>query len=167
MGRTSRRRTAPTPMVAVVAAALLLAGCGGSLADADSPAPARRDRTPPSDFCGAVLAGTRAAQPLTALLNRGGTVPRAELDSAAEAVRSAYADMVATAPGEIRADVERSVAAVDLQLDALEAAKGDTAAITRDAGLRDKLTSPEYTEAADRVRSYVGEHCGITSRGPG
>jgi hypothetical protein len=167
MGRTSRRRTAPTPMVAVVAAALLLAGCGGSLADADSPAPARRDRTPPGDFCGAVLAGTRAAQPLAALLNRGGTVPRAELDSAAEAVRSAYADMVATAPGEIRADVERSVAAVDLQLDALEAAKGDTAAITRDAGLRDKLTSPEYTGAADRVRSYVGEHCGITSRGPG
>ena len=114
-----------------------------------------------------MLAGTRAAQPLAALLNRGGTVPRAELDSAAEAVRSAYADMVATAPGEIRADVERSVAAVDLQLDALEAAKGDTAAITRDAGLRDKVTSPEYTAAADRVRSYVGEHCGITSRGPG
>lgn len=156
-------RTVP----ALVVAALLLTGCGGSLADADSPAPARPDRPPPGDFCGAVLAGTRAMQPLATLLTRGGTVPREQLDPASAAVRSAYADVLATAPGEIRADVERSVAAVTLQLDALEAAGGDTTAVARDAQLRSRLAAPEYTEAAERVRGYVGEHCGIEGRGLG
>jgi hypothetical protein len=151
----------------VVAAALLLTGCGGSLADADAPGPARPDRTPPGDFCGAVLAGTRATQPLVALLTRGGTVPRDQLDPAAAAVRSAYADVLATAPGEIRTDVERAVAAMNTQLDALDAAGGDTTAVARDVQLRSRLTAPEYTEAADRVRSYIGEHCGIDGRGLG
>ena len=154
-----------TTLAGPVLATLLLTSCGGSLADTDAPAPARPDRTTAGDFCGAVLAGSRATQPLAALLTRGGTVPRAELDTAAQAVRSAYADILATAPGEVRADVERSVAAVNLQLDALEAAGGDTAAVTRDAELRSRLEAPEYTEATERVRSYVGEHCGIDGRG--
>ena len=160
-------RTSPAPVVALVAAALLLAGCGGSLADADTPAPPRPDRTPPGDFCSAVLAGTRAAQPLATLLTRGGTVPRDQLTSAAEAVRSAYAEVLATAPGEIRADVERTVTAVDLQLDALEAADGDTAVVARDEELRSTLTAPEYAQAAERVREYIGEHCGVDGRGLG
>ena len=82
-------------------------------------------------------------------------------------MRSAYAEVLATAPGEIRADVERSVAAVDLQLDALEAADGDTAAVARDEELRSRLTAPEYAQAAERVRDYIGEHCGIDARGLG
>jgi hypothetical protein len=159
-------RTSRVPALAL-AAALLLTGCGGSLADTDAPAPARPDRTPPGDFCGAVLAGTRAVQPLTALLTRGGTVSPEQLDTAAAAVRSAYADVLATAPGEVRADVERSVAAVNLQLDALEAAGGDAAAVARDEQLRRRLAAPEYTEATERVRTYVDEHCGIDGRGPG
>ena len=160
-------RTSPVPVVALVAAALLLAGCGGSLADTDTPAPPRPDRTPPGDFCSAVLAGTRAAQPLATLLTRGGTVPRDQLTAAAEAVRSAYAEVLATAPGEVRSDVERSVAAVDLQLDALEAADGDTAAVAGNAELRSRLTAPEYVQASERVRDYIGEHCGIDTRGLG
>ncbi|MBL8927336.1 MAG: hypothetical protein JNM77_14020 [Pseudonocardia sp.] len=160
-------RTSPAPVVALVATALLLAGCGGSLADTDAPMPPRPDRTRPGDFCGAVLAGTRAAQPLAALLTRGGTVPPDQLTTAAEAVRSAYAEVLATAPGEIRADVERSVAAVGLQLDALEAANGDTAAVVGDAELRSRLTAPEYVQATEQVRDYIGKHCGIETRGPG
>ena len=161
-------RTSPAPVVAaILAAAFLLAGCGGSLADADTPAPPRPDRTRPGDFCGAVLAGTRAAQPLAALLTRGGTVPRDQLTTATETVRSAYAEVLATAPGEIRADVERSVAAVDLQLDALEAADGDTAAVADNAELRGRLTAPEYVQAAEQVRNYIGEHCGIDTHGLG
>ena len=160
MGRTSR----VSPVATLLAVALLVGGCGGSLADTDTPAPPRQDRSRPGDFCGAVLAGTRAAQPLVALVNRGGTVPRDQLTSAADAVRSAYADVLAAAPGEIRADVERAVSAVDMQLDALEAAGGDTAVVARDTGLRSRLTASEYTEAADRVRGYVCEHCGIDTR---
>jgi hypothetical protein len=160
-------RTNPAPVMALVAAALVLAGCGGSLADADTPASPRPDRSRPDDFCSAVLAGTRAAQPLATLLTRGGTVPRDQLTTAAEAVRSAYAEVLATAPGEIRADVERSVAAVDLQLDALEAANGDTAAVAGNAELRSRLTAPEYVQAAEQVRDYISEHCGIDTRGLG
>jgi hypothetical protein len=160
-------RTSPAPVMALVAAALVLAGCGGSLADADTPASPRPDRSRPGDFCSAVLAGTRAAQPLATLLTRGGTVPRDQLTTAAETVRSAYAEVLATAPGEIRADVERSVAAVDLQLDALEAANGDTAAVAGNAELRSRLTAPEYVQAAEQVRDYISEHCGIDTRGLG
>ena len=160
-------RTSPAPVVALVAAAFFLAGCGGSLADADTPAPRRPDRTPPGDFCSAVLAGTRAAQPLATLLTGGGTVPRDQLTAAAEAVRSAYAEVLATAPSEVRADVERSVDAVDLQLDALEAADGDTAAVAGNAEVRSRLSAPEYVQASERVRDYIGEHCDIDTRGPG
>ncbi len=166
MGRPLRVTTFH-PGVALAIAALLLTGCGGSLADTDVPAPARADRTPPGDFCSAVLAGTRAAQPLAALLTSGGVVPRDQLSTAADAMRSAYADVLATAPEDVRADVERSVAAVNLQLDALEAAEGDTAAVARDAQLRSRLAAPEYTEAAERVRAYVDEHCGTDGRGAG
>ena len=151
-------------VAALVAAGLLLGGCGGSLADADTARPPRHERTPPGDFCGAVLAGTRATQPLNALITRGGTVPADQLATAAEAVRSAYADVLATAPGEIRTDVERTVAAVDLLRDALEAAGGDSTAVAQDAQLRARLTAPEYTEAAARVRGYVDEHCGTDTR---
>ena len=37
MSRTSRRYTALVPAMALAVAALLLSGCGGSLADADTP----------------------------------------------------------------------------------------------------------------------------------
>ena len=33
--------------------------------------------------------------------------------------------------------------------------------------LRSRLDAPEYTEAAERVRTYVGQHCGIDGRGLG
>ena len=60
-----------------------------------------------------------------------------------------------------------AVTAVDLQLDALEAADGDTAVVARDEELRSKLTAPEYAQAAERVREYIGEHCGVDGRGLG
>ena len=55
----------------------------------------------------------------------------------------------------------------NLQLDALEAADGDTAAVAGDAELRSRLTAPEYVQAAEQVRDYIGEHCGIDARGLG
>jgi hypothetical protein len=148
-------------VVATALAAALVAGCGGSLADADASDPSRVRRPPAGDFCTAVLAGAEATRPLAALLGRGGTVPREQLSAAAAQVRTANADVLATAPGEIRADVERSVAAVDLQLDALEAAGGDTGAVARDSAIRSRLATPEYTVATKRVRDYVDTHCGI------
>ena len=61
----------PTVRAAVLisAASLLLAGCGGSLADTDRPGPAR-PRPAPTDFCTAVVAGAAAARPLAVLVTR-------------------------------------------------------------------------------------------------
>jgi hypothetical protein len=147
----------------VAGAALVLTGCGGSLADADRPDPTRARHAPPGDFCAAVLAGAEAARPLAALVERGGSVPREEITAAAEQVRSANADVLATAPGEIRADVEQSLAEADMQLDALEAAGGDAAAVARDAAARRTQVGQDYTAATARVRDYVSTHCGIAS----
>jgi len=162
MGRAPR----PTIVCAGVLSAttLLLAACGGSLADADRPDPARSARTPPGDFCAAVLAGAEAARPLSALVDRGDAVPREQVVEAAEQVRSANADVLATAPEEIRADVERSVAEANLQLDALEATGGQ--GIT--GPTRSGSAAQEYAAATRRVREYVGMHCGVgADRRPG
>jgi hypothetical protein len=140
---------------------LLLVACGGSLADADRPGPARSARTPPGDFCAAVQAGVAAARPLAALVERGDAVPREQIVEAAEQVRSANADVLATAPEEIRADVERSIAEADVQLDALEAAGGDAAAMARVGATTSGSAEQEYAVAARRVREYVGVHCRI------
>jgi hypothetical protein len=151
----------------LVAAALLLGGCGGSLADADAPHPSRAPRPPAGDFCTAVKAGAAATRPLAALVAQGGVVPRDRLAAAAAQVRTANADVLATAPAEIRADVEQSVAAVELQLEALEAARGDTGAVARDGTVRSRLSAPEYAGASRRVREYVDAHCGVDMGRPG
>jgi hypothetical protein len=142
---------------------LLPTACGSSLADADRPDATRTRHTPAGDFCAAVMAGTDAARPLATLVDRGASVPRDQITEAAEHVRSANAEVLATAPGEIRDDVERSVTEADLQLDALEAAGGDTAAVDRDATARGQA-GQDYAAAAGRVRDYVGNHCGIDAR---
>jgi hypothetical protein len=142
---------------------LLPTACGGSLADTDRPDPTHARPTPAGDFCAAVAAGADAARPLAALVDRGGSVPREQITEAAEHVRSTNAEVLATAPGEIRDDVERSVTEADLQLDALEAAGGDTAAVARDASARGQ-GGQDYAAAATRVRDYVGAHCGIDAR---
>jgi hypothetical protein len=159
MGPAPRSSTLPVGVV-LVASALLMTGCGGSLADADAPGQSPSRDAPPGDFCTAVLAGAEATRPLAALVGRGGTVPRTQLADAAARARSANADVLATAPEEIRADVERSMAAVELQLDALDAAGGDTDAVARNPAVRAALAEPEYTAATHRVRRYVDSHCG-------
>jgi hypothetical protein len=148
---------------AVLAALLLLAGCGGSLADLDRPGPARA-RTAPADFCAAVLAGAAAARPVAVLVARTDPAARQELGAAAENARRAYADVLATAPEDIRPDVERAVAAADLQLDVLEGTGGDAGALARDAAVRRTLATQEYVVATQRVTDYVATHCGVDLR---
>ena len=160
MGRPPGRLLTAAWFPALVSA-LLMAGCGSSLADADRPLPTRASHGPAGDFCAAVRAGADAARPLAALVDRGGAVPRDQIVDAAERVRTAYADVLATAPEEIRTDVEHTLAEADVQLDALEATGGDAAAVARDAGTRSRQAGEDYALAAARVRDYVGAHCGI------
>jgi hypothetical protein len=159
------RATHPTVRAAVLlsAATLLLAGCGGSLADVDRPGLVR-PRTTPTDFCTAVVAAAAAARLVAALVARSDPVARQELGEAAQTARRAYADVLATAPEEVRADVERSVAVADLQLDVLEYAGGDVGALARDAAVRRTLATQDYAVATQRVRDYVTTHCGIDLR---
>jgi hypothetical protein len=146
----------PPPRLAGLAVLALLTGCSGSVADADDgPRPRRTQAVHASGFCIAVQANTAAARPLRGLVARG-SGPTDELVGLVTEVRRTNIDLVATAPGEIRSDVERAVQVSNLQLDALEA--GGTAA-ARNPELVARLESPEFVSAGERVESYVAENC--------
>jgi hypothetical protein len=155
MGLTMR---AGTPVALVVAVGALLMGCGSSVADADSADPTRRAPAPPSPFCAAAQANLEAIRPLNGLVAQG-RVPPDQLADTVAAVRRAGQDMVLAAPDDIRTDVERTVQAVDLQLDVLLRSGGDQTALTRDTALVNRLNSPEFAGAGERVRAYVERNC--------
>jgi hypothetical protein len=142
----------------VVTTGAVLLGCGGSVADADAPDPTRRAAAPASPFCAAAQANLEAIRPLNGLVAQG-QVPRDELASTVAAVRRAGQDMVFAAPDDIRTDVERTVDALDMQLDVLVASGGDQTALSRDTNLVNRLNSPEFAGAAERVRAYVERNC--------
>jgi hypothetical protein len=144
---------------ATLAAVLVTVGCGGSVADADSPNPTRAEAPRPSPFCAAAEANQEAIRPLNGLVARGQISPD-ELADTVDAVRRAGADMINAAPPEIHADVEQTVAVLDLQLDVLMANDGDPSAVARDPQVAARLNSPEVTGATQRVRSYVERTCG-------
>jgi hypothetical protein len=156
------RAGASAALVVTIGAVLL--GCGGSVADADAPDPTRRAAAPASPFCAAAQANLEAIRPLNGLVAQG-QVPRDELSSTVAAVRRAGQDRVFAAPDDIRTDVERTVEALDMQLDVLVASGGDQTALSRDTDLVSRLNSPEFAGAGERVRAYVERNCvaGATS----
>ena len=137
---------------------LVLAGCGGSVADRDQPRPTREAPAPTSAFCTAVQAGNTAAAPLDTLATRGSAPPE-ELSNVVDAVRRTNAALLDTAPPEIRTDVDRYVAVVDLQLDALLANGGDLGALQSDAALTERINAPDNVASSTRVREYVAKNC--------
>jgi len=143
----------PSRVAGLVAGLVLLSGCGGSLADTDPRSTRAEPPAPASPFCAATQDAAAAVRPLNALLSRGADT--GELQELIPPVRRANQEVVRAAPGEIRIDVERSIEAATIQLDALEA--GGPAAL--DEELAARLGAPEYTEAAERVRSYVATNC--------
>jgi hypothetical protein len=138
----------------------LLVACGGSVADADrnsAQSDVTRNVSPPSPFCAAARANAEALRPLNAMATGG---PRPDsLSRTVNEVRQTGSELLRVAPDEIRPDVERTVQAVNLQLDALLANGGDTAAVARDPDVVARLSSPELTGAGDRYRSYVNRTC--------
>ncbi len=129
------------------------------MADADSdgarvPTPSG---PPPSPFCAAARANAEAIRPLNAMAS-GGARPES-LTGTVDEVRRTGAELLRLAPDDIRTDVERTVQAVNLQLDVLVANNGDAAAIARDPDLVARLSSPELTGAGERYRTYVNRNC--------
>lgn len=141
----------------LLAGCVLLTGCGGSVADRDRPPPARDRPAATSPFCSAVRASNEALAPLSSVTARA--VPAEELTNTADAVRRSTTQLLNAAPQDIRPDVERYVAVVNLQLDALVANGGDGAALARDPAFRAQVDNPENTAANQRVRDYVMENC--------
>ncbi len=146
------RRTALLLLLVVLGA---VAGCGSSVADRDGPAPVRATTAPPTPFCSALETSLQATAPLA---NRTG-VPAEELTNAVDAARRANTELVDTAPTTLRADVERYVAALDLQLQALLDNGGDTAALRADTALTSAVNTPETVAAGQRVQTYVRDTC--------
>lgn len=159
MRLVSRRPRAAAGMLVLGA---VVAGCGGSLADADTPTASRATTTRQSPFCAAVQANSEAIRPLNGLA-RNGAEP-ANLTAMVEAVRFTGGDLVNSAPADLRADVQRTVDAVNLQLDALVAAGGNATEAGSDPALAAQLNSPELAAASRRVGTYVAENCPTTTR---
>ncbi len=151
----TRAAAAAAPLLAAPLLVALLAGCGGSVADLDRAQASRAPAAAPSPFCAAVQAGSAATAPLS---GRSGLPPE-ELAPAVDAVRQANEDLVDTAPQELRTDVEVYVRALNLQLDALLANGGDSAALARDAALSTAVNTPENIAANQRVQDYVRRSC--------
>lgn len=145
----------PRRVAGLAAALALLAGCGGSLADRDTP-PERRIEAPPSSpFCDAVTANAAAVRPLGTAVARG-TGPTPELRELIAEVRRTNQELLAVGPGEIAADLERSIAGSTVQLDALEAG-GSSAA--QAPPVRSAVEDPEFVAASERIREYVQANC--------
>ena len=139
---------------------VLVAGCGGSVADSDAPIRTRANSAPSSPFCSAVRANSDAIRPLNDLARTG--APARDLAATIDTVRFTGANLVNTAPADLRTDVQRTVDAVNLQLDALIAAGGNAATAGRDPDLAAKLNAPELAAATRRVSAYVTQNCGPT-----
>jgi hypothetical protein len=157
LGLSSRGRRA----LLAVALGALLAGCGGSVADADSrgaaPATTRAAPAQAGPFCAAVQANTDAIRPLNTL---GTTpLPAERLTATVEAARMSGATLLSAAPDDIRPDVQRTVEALNVELNALVAAGGNPAAAARDPQVTAQRGSAEVTAAGRRVASYIDRNC--------
>lgn len=150
---------------ALVAAALagLLAGCGGSVADTDTTGAApttRPSSSASSPFCGAVAANVAAIRPLAGLSLRGPVNAAGDgLTATVQAARLSGSVLVDAAPAEIRPDVQRTVDAQNVELNALVTAGGDVSAASRDPAVVAQTSSPELAASAQRVTSYVNQNC--------
>ncbi|WP_232665414.1 hypothetical protein [Pseudonocardia sp. TRM90224] len=163
MGRVSRRTGRPAPLVvAVLGAGVLVAACGGSVADTDRPAGQQRNQPPPTPFCAAAAANSDTLEPMIAFVN-GGPAPQ-RLDDLVDELRRTGSEMTITSPEELRGDVQRLIDIQNLQLDAIVAAGGDARALQSNVDLRAKVTAPEMSVARQRVSGYVTANCGIGAR---
>jgi hypothetical protein len=154
MGLVSR---SAAPVVAVIGYSLLFA-CGGSVADADADSPrASRSAASPSPFCAAARANSEAIRPLNAMAGGGSGPPN--LAGTVEEVRRTGTELLRVSPDDIRPDVERTILAVNLQIDALVANRGNIDAVARDPDLVARLSSPELAGASERYRTYVIRTC--------
>ena len=132
--------------------------CGGSVADADRPIRATRHGSPLTPFCAAAQHNADALRPLNGFAQRG-SVPPEQLKRTVDAVRNSGIELIASAPSDIRADVQIVVDALDAQLDALERAKGDIAAVARDPAASATAAACGATAASQRVSAYITRTC--------
>jgi hypothetical protein len=142
----------------LVLAGALIAGCGGSVADLDRPRQSQAASAPDTPFCAAVQRSGEALVPVTQIAARGSADPQ-ELADAVTAVRQANTQVTATAPQDIRPDVDTYVRVIGLQLDALVAAGGNGQALSRDTELSAQINAPEATAANSRVSQYIQDNC--------
>jgi len=154
MGLGSRSRL----LTAVAALLLGATACGGSVADADRPIPTTPIPTTLTPFCAAARDNADALRPLNGFAQRG-SVPPDQLQITVDAVRHSGIALIAAAPSEIRADVQIVVDALDAQLDALERAKGDIAAVARDPAASATAAASGAAAASQRVSAYITRTC--------
>ena len=132
--------------------------CGGSVADADRPVRATASAAPLTPFCAAAQHNADALRPLNGFAQRG-SVPPDQLGRTVDAVRNSGIELIASAPSDIRADVQIVVDALDAQLDALERSGGDITAVDRDPAASATAAATGATAASQRVSAYITRTC--------
>ena len=131
--------------------------CGGSVADADRPS-RPTVAAPLTPFCAAAQHNADALRPLNGFAQRG-SVPPDQLRRTVDAVRNSGIELIASAPSDIRADVQIVVDALDAQLDALERSGGDIAAVARDPAASATAAASGAAAASQRVSAYITRTC--------
>jgi len=144
---------APRALLAA-AAAVLLAGCGTSVADADVAAAPTSPAVAPTPFCTAARAHADALRPLALLAQRGGATPD-QLASAVAAVHNADVDLVATAPRDQVGLVQHYVELLNAQIDALVRAGGNAS----DPAVSAASDSRDAKDTAQQVTTYILRRC--------
>jgi hypothetical protein len=132
--------------------------CGGSVADTDRPIRAPATAAPLTPFCAAAQHNADALRPLNGFAQRG-SVPPEQLKRTVDAVRNSGIELIASAPSDIRGDVQIVVDALDAQLDALERSGGDIAAVARDPAASATAAASGAAAASQRVSAYITRTC--------
>jgi len=155
----------------VLAAGLLVSGCGSSKKEAGVTAATTTTTLagvagPGGDFCAKVRAySDRFAVTVRSLVAGGGTgaQARAELRQRLQEVRALTPDLERTAPAEIRDDLRVARGSLDNLYAALERVDFDLLKV--DSSALTIRTDPKFGASAANIGRYVREKCGVSAGG--
>lgn len=148
------------PLLTILTAAVL-SGCSGG--DAQDVPPELEQAAEAAGtvvaFCDAARTNLEAGRPFADLVAAGPGRSEEEIETVLAPLRESNEAMLATAPEEIRPDVEAAAGLAEVKLAAYQASGGDPAKAAEDPAVVAK--AQESTEAVTRMQRFMKIRCGI------